>query len=456
MACRLVSWVALMNIPRLAFAGLSLIFCIAASPAHAAAVVEVGAPVTLSAGPGTALPPDIALDPQGGINVLWVQKAPPPENGEAAGGANHAASDELVYRRSAAGALEFGAPVRVNSVTGEVWGFAVSKPELAIGADGVIHVLFPANATQAGSGKGILAARYTRSTDSGRSFEPARTLNSAAPNDLSAVMHGGFAAAHAFGTIVAAGASDVHAYWIDTRYMQAEDTAGAIFTADSRDSGRTFSADRPIYRGEVCPCCQLAGAAQGQTVWLADRTVFAGGTRDSAVARSDDAGQTFGAPARVGEARWQIEGCPLKRTVVAVDGDRVYTAWFTAGLQPAGVFFSRSPDGGRSFLPALALHPDAAVSDAPTLAAAAGGTVLVAWHAKAGGERRVFMRLSTDHGASFGPVTEVPAPPGAAVYPEVVLAPGGRGGYLAWQQGQAAVVARVTIREPAAPAARAR
>jgi hypothetical protein len=408
----------------------------------------IGTPVTLGEQPGTALPPDIALDAAGNLHVIWVQKAPVPPAEHTGGGMRHDATDELWYRRSPAGALAFGAPVRVNSVPGEVWGFAVSKPELAVGGDGAVHVLYPANGVQAGTSKGILIARYARSTDGGKSFESARTLNSPATNDLSAVMHGGFAAAHAFGTIVASG-RDVHAYWIDTRFMKPEDTAGAIFAAGSRDGGATFSADRPIQRADACPCCQLAGATRADAVLLASRQVYPGGTRDSAVSRSEDAGATFGAPVRAGEARWKLDGCPLKRTVVATDGDHVYTAWFTGASPPGGVFFSRSRDGGRSFEAAVAMHPVAAISDAPSLAAAPGGRVVVAWHAKTGGERRVFLRSSSDHGASFGGIVEAPGPATAAAYPEVVIAADGRAGYLSWQQGQTAVVAPFTIGEGA-------
>ena len=414
--------------------------------ASLAGSVEVGSPAVVSAAEGTALPPDIVIDQRGDVHVLWVQKAPPPA-AKAEGGMNHAAADELFYRRAPAGSLDFGPAVRVNSVSGDVWGFAVSKPELAVGANGTIHVIYPANATQQATGKGILAARYTRSTDGGKSFEPGRTLNSAATNDLSAVMHGGFAAAHAFGTILAAGDNDVHAYWIDTRFMKADDTAGALFAADSRDGGESFAADRPVLRTDVCPCCQLAAVSQGNAVWLTSRQVYPGGTRDSAVSRSADGGITFSAPVRAGEARWKLEGCPLKRTVAAVDGGRLYTAWFTAGAEPGGVYFSRSLDAGRTFEPAVALHPAAAVSDAPSITAAAGGRILVAWHGKTGGERRVFVRLSMDAGASFGPIVEVAGPATAAAYPEIVFAPGGETAYLAWQQGQSAVVAQLVLAE---------
>ena len=271
---------------------------VGASVALAATTVSFGEPQALSAPDGRAMAPDIAVGADGTLHVLWVDKAPPPEvasAADAAAGHSHVATDQLWYRRSTGPAtagqtLTFRAPVRVNSRDGEVWGFAVSKPELDLDGRGNVHVFYAANDIQAGSGKGLLVARYTRSTDGGVSFAPGRTLNSAATNDLSAVMHGGFAAAHAFGTLLANG-DDVQAFWIDTRAMSEKDTAGAVWRAVSRDGGQTFARDEVAYATDVCPCCQLAAAATGNTVLLASRMTYPGGFRDSAVGLADRAGR---------------------------------------------------------------------------------------------------------------------------------------------------------------------
>lgn len=425
---------------------------VGASVALAAATVSFGEPRALSAPDGRAMAPDLAVGADGTLHVLWVDKAPPPEvasAAEAAAGHAHVATDQLWYRRSTGPAtpgetLAFRAPVRVNSRDGDVWGFAVSKPELDLDRRGNVHVFYPANDIQAGSGKGLLVARYTRSTDGGVSFAPGRTLNSAATNDLSAVMHGGFAAAHAFGTLLATG-DDVQAFWIDTRAMSEKDTAGAVWRAVSRDGGQTFARDEVTHATDVCPCCQLAAAATGNNVLLASRMTYPGGFRDSAVGLATGPAGRFGERVRVGEGQWQIEGCPLKRTAIAATERNVYTASYTGGREPAGVYFSRSVDGGQTFLPAVLMHPGAAVSDAATVASASNGRVFVAWHGKTDGGRRVFVRASTDGGVSFSPVSELPAPPGTAAYPELDIAPDGSA-WLAWQQEQVAYVVRVMAR----------
>jgi len=417
-----------------------------------------GEPLAVSAADGRAMGPDVAVGADGVVHVLWIDKAPPPEEVAAeiaATGHTHVATDQLWYRRStgpaAAGRIAaLSNPVRVNRRDGEVWGFAVSKPELGIDGRGNVHVFFTANDTNAKTGKGLLVARYTRSTDSGASFEPARTLNSAATNDLSAVMHGGFAAAHAFGTLLVDG-NDVQAFWIDTRNMTEKDTAGAAWRAVSRDGGQTFATDQAVYANDVCPCCQLAAAKLGDSVLLATRMTYPGGFRDSAVGSLSAASSRFGERVRVGEGRWKIEGCPLKRTAIAAAERNVYTAAYTGGRDPAGVYFSRSLDGGQTFQPSVLIHPGADVSDAPAVAASPNGTVIIAWHGKAGGERRVYLRGSTDGGASFSAVTELPSPPGVAAYPELDIAPDGRA-WLAWQQDQVAYVVSVAVSSETAPA----
>ena len=415
----------------------ALCSCVILTSAIAAETVRFGAPVQISGPDQRALAPDIDLGADGTLHVLWVRKAPPPERDPAhSSGMNHDATDELFYRRSVDGGKRFSERVRVNRKTGDVWGFSVSKPVLSVAPDGSIHVMFTGMGMH--DGKSVLVARYTRSLDDGRTFEPSRTLNSPAGNDLSGVMHGGYAAAHAFGTLTTDAQGGVHVYWIDTRLMSEQDTAGALFAATSRDNGETFASDAAVYANQVCPCCQLDAATRGEQVFLSSRWVFDGGSRDSAVAISNDSGRTFPEPARLGEGRWMIDGCPLKRATIAVVDEHVYTAWFTAGQDPAGAYFARSADGGETYQKSFALHPDALISDAPSVAALEDGTVFVAWHAKTGDLRRVFVSVSADYGQSFSAPVEVPAPEGTAAYPEIVA--GGGRAYLAWQQDEAAFV----------------
>jgi hypothetical protein len=417
--------------------------------------VEFGEVIRVSPVGRLAMSPDLIVDATGQAHILWVDKGPDgsvpapqdPAEIKSGPGMKHDAFDDLFYQRFSPSANEtrLGEPVRVNNSPGEVWGFSVSKPQLKVGPDGTLHVLFTGN-QDLGPDKSAVIARYTRSVDAGQSFEPVRTLNSAAVNDLSATMHGGFAAAHAFGTLLATDNGDVHVFWIDTRLMDESDTAGALFAAVSRDGGETFAQDRLVFEDSVCPCCQLAADEADDAIFLTSRQTFSGGFRDAAIATSMDQGRSYSARVPVGEGRWEIEGCPLKRIDVAAQGKYVHTASYTRGQESAGVYLSRSTDAGATYGAPLEVHPEARVADAPTVTADGQGNVYLVWHAKTIGPRRLYLRASDDNGGTWSAPIEVPTPEGTSAYPEIAAAADGTA-YIVWQQNNAVYLMSVTPRQ---------
>ena len=189
-----------------------------------------------------------------------------------------------------------------------------------------------------------------------------------------------------------------------------------------------------MFRGDICPCCQItAHVDRRNRLLIGSRQVSAEGYRDATVARSGDGGRSFSSRSGIGGAGWKIDGCPLKPTAVNRDEDFVYAAVYAGGEAQPGVYFARSTDGGRIFSGYTQMHPGAPVADAPVIAAR-DAAVHVFWHAKLGSERRLFVRASADHGATFAPPVELPAPPGNATLPAVV---NGRGTDIdvVWQQG---------------------
>ncbi|MFO1425965.1 MAG: sialidase family protein [Steroidobacteraceae bacterium] len=418
------------------------------------------APVAVSPAERHALAPEIAVGPRGTIDVIWLDKQPledaaraaaaaaqaapaaaaPNHEGHgppAAGGDRHLSSMDLWFARSSDGGASFGPATRVNAQSGQVWGFAVSKPKIAVGRSGTIHVVYPANAIAPAFDKPVLVMYYTRSTDGGATFEAPRRLHQLPDLDQSQFMDGGFTSAHAFGTVGVAPDGSVHAIWVDTRSMKAGDSAAAAYAAVSRDDGRTFTQEQVALPEGVCPCCQITIAFDARSrMYVGSRHVTGDGFRNSTVARVAATGsEQLGETVMIGTKAWKLEGCPLKPTVVAVDGRNIYTAAFNGAEAPPGAYFSMSRDGGRTFQPAFALHPDAAVSDAPALAVARG-TVLVAWHAKAAGNpRRVYWRAIQTRSGRAGAVVELAAPEGPAQSPALATRPDGRV-QVVWQQGE--------------------
>src|SRR5574341_1199466 len=211
------------------------------------AVVEISHATRVSASP------DVAIGSDGSINVIWVDKGEArsvADAGQAAGkspqsgGHSHKAYNNLYFTRSTDGGRTFSQPLRINTRDGELWGFSTSRPRIAVGKSGVIHIFYHGNRRDPSSPRQAVDARYTRSTDEGKTFAPPRTLNSEARG----LDDGELNEAHCFGGMGVAPNGDVHAFWVDTRHMTSEKDNGAIYTAVSRNEGRTFERERMLFR----------------------------------------------------------------------------------------------------------------------------------------------------------------------------------------------------------------
>ncbi len=407
-------------------------------------------PVNVSPAGHKAMAPEIAVAPDGTIFVLWLERTTRGEQIAAAGAASaeghtHQAEADIWLARSVDGGASFSAPGRVNARDGAVWGFPVSKPRIGVSASGTVHVFFPGNAVEPRTGKPIVLPMASRSRDGGRTFDPPHVLGAVPESDNSHLVSG-LANAECFGTMTLDERGGAFAYWIDTRDMTTEQPNGKVFSAVSTDDGATWSRDFEVLPADTCPCCQLTATTAAGRIYLGSRRVSPAGDRDSVVAISSDRGRSFQPRTAWGGAPWRIEGCPLKATALAVDGAAVYAAAFDGGATPPGARVSRSLDGGRSFQPALPLHPAAAVSDAPVLAVS-NGVLIAAWHAKAGdGPRQVYVSRSLDRGGAFSPPARVTAGDDSGGYP--VLAVRGQGVQLAWQQGDTIVSRHLAVDDP--------
>jgi hypothetical protein len=380
--------------------------------------------------------PEIALGPDGVVHIVWID-----ENTAAAGhdhlkhGHSHVAATNLLYARSNDGGKSYSTPVRLNSTLGDVWGFSVSKPRIAVGGNGTVHVFYAGNDVNPINGKPEAVAMYIRSGDGGRNFSVPQRLNTMAKTDASEFVHGGLTHAHVFGTLTTDGRGNVYALWIDTRDMAKANDSGKVFMAVSRNDGRSFETDREILPADVCPCCQLtAFAADDDRLYVGSRQVE-GKFRDSVLMVSSDGGRMFTPRQRITAQRWEIEGCPLKATSVAATGSVVFATFFSGAEAKPGAYVARSTDGGRTWSTPVPTHPNAVVSDAPVIALA-GKTVHLFWHAKlADGVRRVFARALHDLGASYGEIHEITGPAGTALQLPVIAGRSDGSVHVAWQQG---------------------
>ena len=380
-----------------------------------------------------AAAPDVAVNAKGELAVLWVDRSPQEKAG--ADHDRHLAVTDVYVSLSRDGGKTFEAPVKLNSTAGAVWGQQVSRPRIVGTPNGTWHVSYAANDIHPTLNKTLLTTHYTRSVDGGRSFEAPRRLSAMTDQDMSGVIHGGFASAAAFGTMTAAPDGSVHVYWIDTRLMKPDSDSGALYGASSRDDGKTFTAERQLIDTSVCPCCQLTAIANERSeILLGSRRVEKDSFRPATIMKLSSKSDAPADRQAIGGAPWQIAGCPLKPTAVAAVGDRVFAAVHNGGEEKPGVIFSVSKDNAAHFDFKGLVHPEAAISDAPSIASN-GKTVLVAWHARANGPRHVFYRHYNLDGEPQGDVQELPTGESAAQSP--VLAVRADGDYqIVWQQGE--------------------
>ncbi|MFY9555156.1 MAG: sialidase family protein, partial [Blastocatellia bacterium] len=248
-----------------------------------------------------------------------------------------------------------------------------NPPKVAVSPTGDVYACW---ANERAKWKGDI--RFARSTDKGKTFSRAITLNSDG---------GEKPAGHAFQAIDVGRDGRVYVTWIDERNKGAGDRGAEIWLASSSDRGKTFSRDRRVL-SDVCECCrtniQIDSAGR---LFLSYRTVPSSGPmyRDIIVARSDDAGKTF-QTTRVSSDGWDVNACPVTGPALCIDSrDRVTVLWFSGDERGPGLYFTTSIDSGKSYAPRKRLDQGQKLGKHAQGTALADGRLLVAWDQAADG-----------------------------------------------------------------------
>lgn len=263
--------------------------------------------------------------------------------------------------------LSFSAPVRVNDRVGDATVRNENPPKVLVGPEGEVYVCW---ANERGKWKGNI--RFARSTDGGKSFSPAHTVNSDGEKDP---------AGHAFQSMALDRSGRLFIVWIDERNKRKEDRGAEIWLASSTDRGKTFSADRPILT-DVCECCRsnLQIDANGN-FFLTYRVVPREGPmyRDILLARSVDGGKSFRSTI-VSRDGWEINGCPVAGPALSLDrSGALTTVWFLGGGEKPGLYFAHSTDRGEKFSSRQLLDPDQRLGKHTAAAPLPDGRVFVVW-----------------------------------------------------------------------------
>lgn len=193
-------------------------------------------------------------------------------------------------------------------------------------------------------------------------------------------------AEHGFVSLAPApGNKGVSVVWLDSRKL--EDGAGevALMQTTVAPDG-TLAAESEI-DPRVCECCQPSTVAVPGGLLAVYRDRSEGEIRDIAITRFD--GSRWSEPKTVFDDNWNIQACPIQGPAIAVAGDNVVVAWFTAPDDKARVQVAFSKDGGKSFASPVQVDDGKALGRVD-VAITDSGNAIVTWieNAAAGGELR--------------------------------------------------------------------
>lgn len=266
--------------------------------------------------------------------------------------------------------------------------------------------------------------RFTRSTDAGVSFEPARTIND-----------DGLLTSHRFESMFLSASGLLYLTWLDKRELEYAATRGepyrgsGVFYTYSEDQGANFANNRKI-ADHSCECCRIAVAPHGQDgMALLWRHVFDTNTRDHAIATVNR--DQVNALTRASNDDWNIDACPHHgpTMVSSPSADDVYhLGWFSAGNINQGIYYGRHDLRERSTSQLMQIDGNPGAGH-PSISAH-NGQLYIVWKRFNGVGTDLLMIVSADEGESWSDETVVATTDGGADHPLLTAGPDGL--FVSW------------------------
>lgn len=138
----------------------------------------------------------------------------------------------------------------------------------------------------------------------------------------------------------------------------------------------------------TCDCCTTSSAVTDRGVVVVYRGRGTGEIRDTRLVRFD--GERWTPPRDVHADRWQIAGCPVNGPMVVADGATVWVAWYTEADGAPELRAARSDDAGDTFGAPVTLAKGTQVLGRLGLALA-GDHLLASWLEQAPDERQTLV-----------------------------------------------------------------
>jgi hypothetical protein len=330
--------------------------------------------------------PDIGVDDQGIIHVVWEDYATHPSLGN------------IMYARSDDGGGSFGESVMVDDAV--TVSTHQARPQIALDDDGIIHVVWEDYRRDPQLGD----VYYSKSTDGGRTFnddvlvDDPITVTSRQVNP----------------DIVIDSRGDIHIVWED--YRDNVEMAN-IYYARSTDGGRTFGADKSLnevfdhatHHGR--PTIVADGSDTLYVFWEDYRNASHLG--DIYCSLSTNGGETFASNVMVDDPI-TVTSRQIRPSAVVDGSGIVYVVWedYRDDAERGNIYGARSVDGGKTFERDVMVDSPFTTSTHhanPAIAVTGGGLVQVVWedYRDLSEHANIYYSASLDGGKTFS--EDVPA-----------------------------------------------
>ena len=310
--------------------------------------------VALERVPDGGIQPQIVTDAKGTRHLLYF--------------AGDGKAGDLFYARRENGA--WTAPLRVNNSEGNAIAIGTIRGgQMAVGVKGRIHVAWNGAKPLPNSPHKGVPMYYARLNDNGTAFEPERDVMR-----FTGDLDGG-------GSVAADTKGNVYVVWHGHAPGAPAGEAGrAVYVAKSTDGGATFAPEvavNPQPTG-TCGCCGLkAFADTGDALYILYRGATEVVNRDEILLVTRDAGKSF---RTLHSDPWKVGTCPMSSAAITQAGERIVTAWETAGQVHLGIV-----QGGK--LSRVAPAGAAGKRKHPTVTTNKDGEILLVWTEGTGWQR---------------------------------------------------------------------
>jgi hypothetical protein len=299
-------------------------------------------------------------------------------------------------------------PTRVNSSIEAVQG-EENGPKVAFGKDNRAYVVWSIPGSK--GDKTRANVRFAMEDGKG-DFTPAKTLNEVKD-------------AGRFPIIETTPDGNLLIAWIDRRIDNPKPRQLYLMLLGA--DGKALTKNYQVGEG-LCECCKLgiSFADGGKTLYMVDREVDANKIRNHVLRKSTDGGRSFAAPVEISNDGWQVPSCPHSGPSIGRDSrGRLHVSWFTQGRseKDAGIYYSVSNDGGKSFAPRTMVDANTAPETLyNNLLVSDDDTVYLAWtNLDANNKAQVYLRTLAADGRNWSPRQQISNAKGNASRPALAL-----------------------------------